>query len=984
MIRPLQTLSSALAAAAIFALTIPTASAQSTPALQPRITTPIDNANRVTLTGSRSPLANPAADIGAVSPSMKLNGITLVFSRTPAQQAALDALVAAQQTPTSPLYHRWLTPDQFAARFGVADADIATVENWLQLQGFSIDGVSRSRDRITFSGTAALVASAFGSPLHYFKSTTSTGVAAAHFAPANDLTLPAALASSVLAITNLSDFRVHSHIKHAPPVPQPASAGGVKPNFTSSETGNHYLTPGDLATIYDITPAYSAGFTGSNQSIAVLGQSAVVLSDITNFQTAVNIPAKTPELVLVPNSGASTIYNDGDEGESDLDLEYTSTIAKGAQIFFVYTGGNSNNGVFDALAYAIDERIAPIISMSYGDCEPDLGVSLYNTFNSNLEQAAAQGQTVIAAAGDAGSTDCYGIEDNTVTTLAEQEALAADFPSTSQYVTGLGGTEFPAADLAPSSTYFTPQGSADVISSALSYIPEQVWNDDAGYVALGSTDPIGAGGGGVSIYTPRPSWQSATIGGVAIPSGTFRLTPDLSLYASPGVPDVAAGTIYGGLAFCTSDATDWSEGQVSSCTSGLRDASSGALTVAGGTSFDAPTFSGMLALIEQSQNSTGEGVINPTLYTLAANSTAGASEYPSATGYDSASGLGSVDLYKLLTAWPTTSASALAESLTTLVPVTSTPATGASDVITITVSPVTTNATTPTGTVALIVDGAPVTTSTTLTLTNGVATYTFPPASATPGSHIINATYSGDTTFGPSTASLTLTVAAPTVGSFTLTAANATVASGGTVTTPASAIPAGGYTGTILLSVTIPNNLTYFCIDDASGLGEIIVTGTSAVADNLTLYTSAATCQTLGLTVQTSSGLPGGSHTIRIPRRTAARTVAGASKPQSPWTPLRNRLPIPAALAGTLLLFGLGRRRSGKSSRALLRAGLTLGILVTLSLGGLTLTACSSSATSPIVASQVTPAGTYAITLTGQDTVNAAQTASVNFTLTVN
>jgi hypothetical protein len=955
---------------------------QATP-LQNRITAPIENAHRVTLTGSRSPLADPAADIGAVPSSMKLNGISFIFSRTTAQQQDLDALIAAQQTPGSPLFHQWLNPDQFAARFGVSDADIATVENWLQLQGFSIDSVSRSRNRIYFSGTAALVATAFGAPLHYFKSTSPTGIATTHFAPANDLTVPSALGSVVLAINNLSDFRLHSHIKHAPESAQAAARSQANPNFTSSISGSHFITPGDLATIYDIAPAYSAGFTGANQSIAVVGQSGVLLSDIAAFQSGTGIIAKTPQLVLMPGTGASAIFT-GDEGESDLDLEYTSTIAKGAQVFFVYTGNSGNFGVFDALSYAVDERISPILSISYGDCETDFGLTNYGTATTILQQAAAQGQTVIAAAGDSGSTDCYGYSNLTTT---QQQAVVADFPATSQYVTGMGGTEFPTADVAiGNNTYFAAQGTNDVISSALSYIPEGVWNDDATFAAEDPSDPIGAGGGGVSSFTARPSWQTGTFAGVAIPAGTFRLTPDISLTASP---------VNAPLAYCSSDTSGWAQGQVSSCTEGLRDASTGDLTIAGGTSFDAPTFAGMLALIEQSVNSTGEGVINPTLYTLAGSpttyasafhditsggnqclsgtafcSTAGTSDYPAVAGYDEASGLGSIDLYHLLTAWPTTSASALLSTTTSLAAAITTPVVSTNDVITIAVDPTVASSAVPTGTVALVIDGVAATSTTTLTLVNGVATYTF--NSAATGAHIINATYSGNATFAPSTATISLTVGATQVGSFTLAAGGITVTSGSSGTSNVTVTPAGSYSGTVAFTIGIgavsagaDASLADTCYSINNNTNALAVSGSAPVTTTMTIYTSLSECA-----IAASNGVA----------KRRFKTVGHASNQIPPHHPSRS-IPIAATLAG---LFALGLLR--KRSR---RLPALLAVAIFFAIAGFGLSGCSNNtAVASTGGGTTTPTGnetpgTYNLTLTAtDDTTN--QTAAANFVLQIN
>jgi subtilase family serine protease len=949
-----------VAASTAFALCAASPSLAQTTGLQPRLTAPIDASSRVTLAGSRSLRARAADDIGAVPATLQLHGISLLFSRSPSQQTALDALVAAQQNPASPLYHRWITPDQYAAQFGVADSDIAAAESWLEQQGFSIDSVARSRNRILFSGTAAQVANAFGAPLHYYLTpATAYEPAKTHFAPSADLSIPAALASSVLAVGNLSDFRLVPHILRGA---QPA-----QPRFTSSQTGNHYLTPGDIATIYDITPAYNSGFTGSNQSIVIIGQSAINLSDIANFQTAVGIAAKIPIPVLVPDSGTSQTYADGDEAESDLDLEYSSTIAKGAQVYFVYTGNSNSYGVFNSLEYAVDERIAPIISSSYGDCEPNLGQSSYNQYNSYLEQAAAQGQTVVSAAGDDGSTDCYG----EYKTATENEQLAVDFPASSQYVTGVGGTEFPTADVAATnSTYFDAQSSTDIISSAKSYIPEMVWNDDP-TTKTDATSPLSAGGGGVSIFTTQPSWQAGTIGGVAVASPGHRMVPDIALTASP---------INAPFAFCTSDATFWSSGQKASCNNGLRDSSSGDFTVGGGTSFEAPIVSGLVAIINQAKNSTGQGVINPTLYSLAAtsayatafhditsggnNCTAGSTycaapattDYAATAGYDEASGLGSIDFFNLLTAWPSSGSSALLSTSTTLTAATTIPATGAADAITLTVAPLTTTTSVPTGTVSLSVDGG---TPTSLPLTAGVATYSF--SSTTAGTHVLTATYSGDATFAASSGTLTLNVggSATSNAAFTLAVtAPTTVAPGGAATGTITVSPTGGFTGSVSLSYSAPT-LTYGCL--VFGTTPLSITGTASATSTYTLYTSSSSCPS-------AAARPGSP--------TGANAMAHNSRRPSPW----KQLPVPTSLAALCLALSL-RRRSRLRSK-LLAASLGLLLVVSLSFSGLALTGCgsSSSTTATTTTTNNTPAGTYTIVITG---VSSSSTVSTNITLTV-
>src|SRR5260370_17575145 len=137
----------------------------------------------------------------------RLNGMSIYFNRSAAQQADLEALIAAQQDPSSPQYHQWLTPDQFASRFGMAQSDIDKVQSWLQQQGFSIDSVARSRNMIRFSGTAAQLQSAFSTQMHYYQTGSEK-----HFSPSTALSLPAAVPPAVLGIRHRNDVR---------PQPQP-------------------------------------------------------------------------------------------------------------------------------------------------------------------------------------------------------------------------------------------------------------------------------------------------------------------------------------------------------------------------------------------------------------------------------------------------------------------------------------------------------------------------------------------------------------------------------------------------------------------------------------------------------------------------------------------------------------------------------------------------------------------------------------------
>ena len=215
-----------------------------------RIAAEISSSQMTEIPNSKHPLAQPQFDTGRLPSTTRLQGISISFSRSASQEADLKALMAAQQNPASPLYHQWLTPDQFATRFGMADEDIAKVESWLEQQGFSIDSVARSKNMIRFSGTSGQVEAAFATEMHTYAIKNATGVEK-HFAPSTNLSIPAALSGVVEGVRNLDDFRPKSHLKMMP-------LGVARPNYTDS-SGGHELTPGDIATIYDITPLYSAG-----------------------------------------------------------------------------------------------------------------------------------------------------------------------------------------------------------------------------------------------------------------------------------------------------------------------------------------------------------------------------------------------------------------------------------------------------------------------------------------------------------------------------------------------------------------------------------------------------------------------------------------------------------------------------------------------------------------------------------------------------
>ncbi|MHB1020999.1 MAG: Ig-like domain repeat protein, partial [Acidobacteriaceae bacterium] len=754
-------------------------------AVQNRIASAISNSQMIQLKGNVHPLAQARYDRGPVQADLAINGMTLTFKPSAAQQADLDALLESQRIPGSANYHKWLTPQQYADRFGLSVQDMQKVQSWLQTQGFTVNRIAPSRNEIAFSGTAAQVEATFHTSIHHYQVDNET-----RFANETNPSLPSAIASMVTGVGGLNNFFPKpKNIKML----QSAVANSVHGNFTSATTGKHFISPGDFATIYNVTPMYNAGYTGTGQTLAIVGQTAIYSNDIAAFRTAAGLPAinLTTTCASTTTSNCNTI-NQGDLPESDLDIEWSGAVAKDANIVFVT---DPQNGAFNALAYAITNKIGGVISVSYGACE--LGNSSYATsLQTYIQQANTQGQTVVAASGDDGAADCDYSTTSTPVTSATH-GLQVDMPSDVPGVTGLGGAEFNEGTATGGTTYWQPATSstADLVNSAISYMPEKAWNDTT--VSITNGGGFAAGGGGKSLFFAKPSWQVGLT-----PSDGARDTPDLSLNASP---------VHDGYLVCTQEFTSGTTPTATgtSCVNGFR-YTDNSLTVYGGTSVAAPTFAGILTLINQQEGSTS-GNLNPLLYTLAADPTiysqafhditvgdnkvpctAGTTDcpvgttsigYTAGTGYDQATGLGSVNAFNLaaaihasLTATGTTTAIALSPG---------SPSVGQTVTLTATVTPKS-GSTTPTGSVTFKVGSTSIGT---VNLSAGVATTTY--AFTFGGTQTVTAVYSGDSTYAASTTSSTVTVAATgtTATTTTLMVNPSSVAVGSSVTFTATVSP---------------------------------------------------------------------------------------------------------------------------------------------------------------------------------------------------
>ncbi len=776
-------------------------------AVPARITQAIDETQLVPLKGNVHPLAQPEFDQGAVSDSMALNRMLLVLKRSVEQESLLMQLMVDQHNTNSPNFHKWLTPEQFGAQFGPADADIQAVTSWLQSHGFQVAKVSKGKIAIEFSGTAAQVKEAFHTEIHKFLVNGEL-----HLANASDPQLPAELIPVVRGLAPLNDFRAkpaHHVAGEFRKSMESSLVTPVKPDLTTGG-GNFAIGPTDFATIYNVLPLWNTMPTavdGSGQSIAVIGVSNINLQDVQDFRTVFGLPtggaANTP--VVVIDGSDPGIINDGSETEALLDVEWSGAVAKGAQIHFVIAADTDiASGILLAIFHVIDNNSDPILSLSFSDCELNEGTNNTGLWEPLWKQAAAQGITVAVATGDAGSAGCENsnvVAPNPATTGLQVSGLAS-----TPFNVAVGGTDF--NDAGTQSTYFSATNDPNTLVSAMGYIPESTWNESCTNASFG-TNPeancnstaaankaavfsVGGGGGASAVYA-KPAYQSFS-GLTGMPADSARDLPDVSFFAS-------AGFNKSSYVVCEVD-------QVSSpsCQKGQ---SFNFLGV-GGTSASTPSFAGLMALVNQKNGRQGNAnfvlyklaqmqytagtacnsVASPlpnasctfndvTTGTIAVPCTPGSlncttsvstdtygvlSGYSTTAGYDLATGLGSVNAQNLVNNW-STGVSAFTPSTVTLSlsPTTGITA-GQSVTVNITVTP-----STATGDVALVSNAQ---------TGNGVDGFTLGPGGKvsstttqlTGGTYQVTARYGGDGTFAPSVSSPAVTV---TVGK----ASSATTAS---------------------------------------------------------------------------------------------------------------------------------------------------------------------------------------------------------------
>jgi uncharacterized protein (TIGR03437 family) len=665
-----------------------------------RIGGSIDARRLVELRGNIHPLAKPQFDAGAVDPSLQLNYITLMVKPSASQQAELDQLLIEQQDPRSPNFRNWLSPEQYADRFGASPADIAKITGWLRSEGLEIITVARGRRWIAFNATAQQVQRTFHTEIHNFRAGGEL-----HFANATEPSVPAAIEPMVLGIQGLDNF-----------YPKPRKRASALPEATNS-TGGHVLGPDDIAIIYDITKLYNAGINGTGVSIAIVGGSQIPLSDVRQFRSTFGLPTDPPTFMLVPGS-TDPGFASSWQGENTIDTQWVGAVARNANVLFVYS-----NNVYTSLTYIIDQDLAPVISVSVGQCEPNLGSNIQG-LGADAQQAAAQGQTELVSSGDWGADTC---DFSDFSGTPTKNPASVNGWASPPEVTAVGGTTFDEGN----GKYWGPYPGNANQATALGYIPEKGWSQ--------------SGGGYSSVYS-RGAWQVG-----ALPPGNAR-----------GVPDVALSSDEG------HDYYYW--------------VSNGAQVGVGGTSVAAPVFAGMVVLLNQYLGTNGLGNINPNMYRIAKSPNSafhdittggnftpcvpGSSTdcpagrtsygYSAGPGWDPVTGLGSVDAYNLVHVWTS-------GEIGTTTGVTANPVNVSLSGQTQFTATVTANSNvTPTGSVAFTLGNTSLGTATLFgSGSKATATLSVSGGQLTAGSETILATYGGDSNVNGSTGSVTITVSVP-------------------------------------------------------------------------------------------------------------------------------------------------------------------------------------------------------------------------------
>jgi subtilase family serine protease len=960
------------------------------------ITQNVDESKLATLAGNTPPEANKQNDRGLVADNLSMEHMLLQLKRSPEQERELLQYIEELQEPSSPNFHHWLTAKEYGERFSLATQDLDVITRWLESHGFKVNVVYENGLLIDFSGTAGQVRAAFHTEIHNLN---VKGVK--HIANMSDPRIPSALAPAVVGVVSLHDFKPHTNYK--PRANYTFTSGGftvyavvpgdlakiynLNPLFSASISGQ-----GQTIVVIEDTDVFTTADWTTFRS--TFGLSSFAAGSFTQVHPAP--PSGT-------NNCTDPGVN-GDDGEAILDAEYASAAAPSATIELASCSNTSTFGGLIAIQNLLNESSAPpaIMSVSYGFCEAGNGASSNAAYNAAYQQAVTEGVSVFVSSGDEGAASCdatlsnatHGIGVSGFASTPYNVAVGGtDFGDT---YAGTNSTYWSATN---SSTYesalsYVPEipwnDSCGSLLGALFSGFSQTYgstgfcnNSTNQTTAAGSGGPSGCATGTPSVLGvvggtcagyAKPTWQSL----VGVPNDNVRDIPDVSLFAANGI----WGHYY---PFCYSDVANGG----TACT-GTPDTWSGG----GGTSFSSPIMAGIQALVNQKVGGR-QGNPNPVYYNLAATeygasgdsacnstlgNTAGSScifydvtlgdmdvnctgthncylpsgtygvlstsngsylpAYGTTTGWDFATGIGTVNAVNLVNNWP----SALSATTTTVISSQNPTNFGVSVTFTATVTTVGANP--PTGTVTFN-DGTTALGTRTLSTVGGFQVATFTTSTLTVGTHSITAVYGGDThNAGSTSAILSQVILAPTFTLVSTGSSSHTVLSGQTTLNYSFlATPTSG--STFVNAVNL--SCTSFSPADPT------LTSSSCAFSPSATIAAGSSASTVTMTISSKGPNSGTGSTLRH-----------RSDNRLPW------LPLTLPLAGVVMI-GFARRKISKHSAI-------AGLCISLALLGL-LVACGGGSSPPpppigVTVNQGSPSSVFP-----NNTGWPSQTA--NFTATV-
>ena len=553
-----------------------------------------------------APALSQAQLVGHTSAARTLP-LTLVLPLR--NRAMLDTLLARISDPKDVLYGHYLSPEEFAQRFGPEQADVDAVSAFARTHGLTVKDVSPDLTLVHVTGPASAVEAAFGVHVNDYVGADGR----AFFAADREPTVPAAVASRLLSVLGLSNAqRPHTFSRRASATP-----------LLDYYNGNAGLAPADVKNIYGLT---GTAFTGTGQVAGLFEVGTFTQSDITTYDTTygVNVPVNPVSV----DGYSTTSAPGGAAAEVTLDIDMFQALAPGLSQIRVYEATDDQNANFttelvDSFTAMANETTANrpnVISVSYGESEVYEAAADYQALDQATAHLASQGQTICVSSGDAGA-------------YTDQSAGAkpnASFPADDPYVLCVGGTDL--------NDGYDANGNC-------TYLSETSWSDTADT----GRGPIGTGGGGgYSAYFPFPTYQSGSFTAAGNPQGSMskRNVPDVSLY---GDYDTGGYDVY------------FSDPNFGPGWGGYN-----------GTSASSPLWAAFLADVNQARAAKSQAAIgfsNPAIYQQAESSSyatlfhdiADGSNnlfYKAVKGYDNSTGWGSFIGSKLLTALSAVAASA--------------------------------------------------------------------------------------------------------------------------------------------------------------------------------------------------------------------------------------------------------------------------------------------------------------------------------------